>query len=246
MKICVAQTRPVKGDIEANVANHKRLIDTAIHHQAGIIIFPELSITGYEPELAHELAMDASDTRLDDFQEISDNKSVTIGVGVPTKNDRGISISMIVFQSHKKRQTYSKKYLHEDELPFFVPGESTTALVGETNIALAICYELSVPQHAEDAFKSGAGVYVASAVKTKTGVDSAIRRLSEIASSYSMNVLLSNCAGVSGGYDCDGRSSAWNKNGVLLGQLGEMEEGILIMDTETGEIICTTLLLSDK
>lgn len=241
MKICVVQTRPVKGDIQANITNHKRLIDLAISHDAGTIIFPELSVTGYEPELANELAMGANDLRLDDFQEISDNKSITIGVGVPTKNDRGICISMIVFQPRKKRQIYSKKYLHEDELPFFVHGENTNALLGETNVALAICYELSVPQHAEDAVKSGAGIYIASAVKTKSGVEKSIQRLSEIARNYSLIVLLSNCIGISGGYDCDGRTSAWNNKGVLLGQLGEKKEGILIMDTETEEIIQKTL-----
>ena len=241
MKICVVQTRPVKGDIQANIRNHKRLIDLAISHEAGTIVFPELSLTGYEPELADELAMDAYDVRLDDFQQISDDKSVNIGVGVPIKNHRGISISMIVFQPRKKRQIYSKKYLHEDELPFFVHGENSTALLGDTKVALAICYELSVSQHAEDAFKSGATIYIASAVKTKAGVDNAMQRLSEIARSYSMTVLLSNCIGVSGGYDCDGRTAAWNNKGVLLGQLREKEEGILMLETETEEIIQKTL-----
>ena len=237
MKICVVQTRPVKGNIQKNIDKHKRLIDLAISHRAGTIIFPELSITGYEPELAAELATDASDARFDDFQEISNTKQVMIGVGVPTKNHRGICISMILFLPNKPRQTYSKKYLHEDELPFFVNGENKSGFLGETNIALAICYELSVPQHAEEAFKSGAAIYIVSAVKTKSGVDKAIQTLSEIARNYSMTVLLSNCIGISGGYDCDGRSSVWNNKGVLLGQLGETNEGVLIIDTETQQLI---------
>ncbi len=52
MKICVAQTRPVKGDIQGNIENHIKLIDLAVLNGADTIIFPELSITGYEPELA--------------------------------------------------------------------------------------------------------------------------------------------------------------------------------------------------
>ncbi|HKH63170.1 MAG TPA: carbon-nitrogen hydrolase family protein [Flavitalea sp.] len=242
MKICAAQTKPVKGNIQKNIEKHKRLIDLAISHGADTIIFPELSITGYEPELATELATDAYDVRFDDFQKISDTKQVMIGVGVPTKNHEGICISMILFLPNKPRQTYSKKYLHEDELPFFVHGENKSAFLGKTNIALAICYELSVPQHAQDAFKSGATIYIASAVKTQSGVDKAIQRLSEIARDYSMTVLLSNCIGLSGGYDCDGRSSVWNKKGVLLGQLGETNEGILIIDTETQQVIKKTVL----
>lgn len=56
MKICVAQTRPVKGNIEQNIISHKELLSIAIEHNAAMIIFPELSITGYEPNLAAGLA----------------------------------------------------------------------------------------------------------------------------------------------------------------------------------------------
>ena len=46
MKICVAQTKPVKGDVQKNIENHKKLINLAIADEANMIIFPELSITG--------------------------------------------------------------------------------------------------------------------------------------------------------------------------------------------------------
>ncbi len=60
---------------------------------------------------------------------------------------------MVLFQSHKARQTYSKKYLHPDEEDFFISGQSSTGLiVNKTNIALAICYELSVPEHFGERF----------------------------------------------------------------------------------------------
>ena len=58
MKICVAQTRPVKGNIQANIENHKKIISFALSHEADTIIFPELSLTGYEPGLSKELAID--------------------------------------------------------------------------------------------------------------------------------------------------------------------------------------------
>lgn len=52
MKICVAQTRSVAGNIERNVARHREFVETAVSHRANLIIFPELSLTGYEPTLA--------------------------------------------------------------------------------------------------------------------------------------------------------------------------------------------------
>lgn len=237
MKICVAQTRPIKGNIQSNIDNHKELIDLAISSGANMIVFPELSITGYEPELANELATHKDDNRFDDFQKISDVKQIAIGVGVPIRTPTGIYISLVIFQPQKARQLYSKQYLHSDEEPFFVSGPNTTGLINiETNIALAICYELSVPQHSEDAFKNGAEVYVASVVKSVGGVEKAIQNLSDIAKKYVMTVLMANCIGECDGYECGGKTSIWNNKGTLLGQLNDTHEGILIIDTNTQQI----------
>lgn len=242
MKICVAQTRPVKGDIKANIEHHKKLIDLAISNGGDTIIFPELSITGYEPLLAKELATTPGDNRFDDFQRISNTRQVTIGVGVPTKNIAGTCISMILFQPHQSRQTYSKKYLHSDEEPFFVSGENCISLSGnQANIALAICYEISIPEHSENAYKNGAGIYIASVAKTKNGVEKAIDTLSHIARKYSMTVLMSNSVGYCDNFYSAGNTSAWNIQGELLGQLNDTDAGILIIDTETMELIERTI-----
>jgi predicted amidohydrolase len=238
MKICAAQTRPITGDIQSNIDHHKKLIDLAAANGADTIIFPELSLTGYEPALSKELATHQDDRRFDVFQKISDARQITIGVGAPTKNDTGICISIIIFQPHGARQTYSKKYLHPDEEEFFVSGQSYTGLIGnKTKIAPAICYELSVPEHAENAFKSGAEVYMASVAKFVNGVEKAIIRLSEIANRYSMTVLMANCIGKCDGQECAGKTSAWNKKGVLLEQLNDTNEGIIIFDTDSKELI---------
>ena len=237
MNICVAQTRPLKGNIQGNIERHKALIDMAISLEADMIIFPELSLTGYEPRLAKKLATHQQDNQLDDFQTISDRDGITIGVGMPTKQQTGICISMFIFQPHKPRQLYSKKYIHADEEPFFISGENFACLnSNNTNIGLAICYELSIPRHAADAFQSGAKVYIASVAKTAHGVDMAMETLSGIASKYSMTVLMSNATGECDGEECGGKTSIWNNRGLLVGQLSATVEGVLVIDTVTGEI----------
>ena len=238
MKICVAQTKPVKGDIKSNIDDHKKLIDLAVSNKADLIIFPELSITSYEPELAESLATDKEDSRFDDFQYISNTKEITIGVGVPIKNADGISISMLIFQPYKAREVYSKLYLHPDEEKYFVAKESTINLIGKkSNIALAICYEISVAEHSENACKNGAEIYIASVVKTIHKIDLAIKTLSEIARKHSMMVLMSNCIGQANGNECAGKSSIFNNKGELITQLNDINEGILIIDTNTQEIV---------
>ena len=236
MKICVAQTRPVKGDIRANMEQHKSLVSLAVNKGAGIIIFPELSLTGYEPELAAELATTPDDSRLIDLQQLSDDGNITIGVGIPTKQENGTCISMIIFRPQKEVISYSKKYLHSDEDPFFTSGENISLLPGHTpGVALAICYEISVPEHSEHAYKNGASIYIASVAKSASGVEKAVEQLANIAKKYSMTVLMSNFIGQCEDYQCGGKTSIWNNEGMLTAQLDDATEGILIIDIDTGE-----------
>ena len=235
MKICVAQTRPVKGDIEKNLEQHIKLVDMSLSYGTDLVIFPELSITGYEPELAPGLAITLDDPRFDSLQILSDTGNISIGIGAPVKTENGTGIGMIIFQPGSSRSIYHKKYLHDSEIPFFVSGENSTFTIGENpKIATAICYEMSVTAHAENAAHHGASVYIASAVESLTGIEKAHTRLAGIAKQYGMTVLLSNCIGITGTYDCPGRSAAWNKKGELVGQLDDEHEGLLVFDTDTG------------
>jgi predicted amidohydrolase len=237
MKVAVAQTHPIVGNMESNISRHLQFIGLAAANDADVIVFPELSLTGYEPTLAKELAVDPEDGRLEVFQELSNRSSIIIGVGVPTKVENGCCISMILFQPFLSRQYYHKKYLHVDEEPFFVSGTNAGGLMlGETDIALAICYEISVPEHAEDAFQEGAGIYLASVAKTGKGVEKAAERLAEISETYMMTAFMANCVGTCDGEICGGKSAIWNDEGQFLGQLDEDSEGLLIFDTETQEV----------
>ena len=238
MKICVAQTSPIKGDIQKNTEAHKSYINTAIANGADVIIFPELSLTGYEPELAKDLATTQDDKRLDVFQEISDKNAVVIGVGLPTKENGNVHVSMIIFQPNKERITYSKQHLYPTEVSYFTPGQKQVFLnIGDSIVAPAICYELSIPEHSEMAHKNHANIYVASVLNSVNGVDGDILKLSNIAKKYRMTVFMANYVGESGGYQCAGKTSIWNSEGVLVGQLNDKSEGLLIFDTETNEVI---------
>jgi len=238
MKIAVAQVRPVKGDVGKNISNHLKLIKVAALHGADAVFFPELSLTGYEPTMAKEFVGGLHDPQFDVFQNISDNKNLVIGVGMPTPSGSDILISMIIFQPHVTRQIYSKQYLHPDELAYFVAGQGQLYLNLHNNkIAPAICYEISVARHTHNAFENAATIYLASVAKTLRGVKNAVETLAGIAKKYSVITLMSNCVGLCDGVECSGTTSIWNNKGVLLGQLDDRSEGILIVDTETQELI---------
>lgn len=196
MKIGVAQLKPFKGNVSANIVKHISLTELAIASRAEAIFFPELSITGYEPELAKALSTTQSDERFNNFQKLSDDNTLTIGIGMPLTSAEGILISMIIFQPGDARQVYSKQILHADELPYFVCGNQQLLInIQNIKVALAICYESLQAHHAEHASEMGAQVYVASVAKAQSGVDKAYKHFAEIATQYSMPVLMANCIG---------------------------------------------------
>src|SRR5688572_10593190 len=99
----------------------------------------------------------------------------------------GIHISMIIFQPNQKTEIYSKQNLHEDELPFFVPGKNDLMLnIRDKKIAPAICYESLLPEHAATAAKNGANVYLASVAKSANGITKAYNHYPQVANTYSM------------------------------------------------------------
>ena len=240
MRIAIAQTEAIKGNIEKNLKNHLKWIREAIRHQADMAVFPELSLTGYEPEFAECLATHQDDARLDDIQSLSDENGITIGVGLPTKDEGDVLISMIIFQPHKERTTYSKQYLYPPEEPIFKAGRNPLVLKFKTEVVSpAICYETTNKAHCEFAKRNNATIYIASVLSSINGIDDERKRLSGIARNNRLITLMANYVGESGGYECAGKSSVWNEKGELIGQLGDKEEGLIIYDTKSKEIITT-------
>ena len=233
MKLAAVQLKSVKGNIELNISRHVHAVNLAANENADFIIFPELSVTDYEPSLADQLAMDLYDHRLAPFQLSADQNNICIAIGIPTKDAAGVYISMAIFRPAQERLVYSKKYLHADEYPYFSSGNNFPVIeISNKKIAPAICYELSVPEHTDAAIKAGADIYVASVAKTAAGVDNAARILSLTAEQYQIPVLMCNAIGPADNFINAGCSAAWKRDGSLLAKLGTDTEAILFFDSE--------------
>ena len=238
MKICLAQIKSEKGNISKNIQNHLTFIEHAIELNSDLIVFPELSITNYEPELANELATEVNDDIFNQFQDLSDKRKITIGLGMPTKANDGINISMLIFQPNKERTVYSKCLLHPDEFPYFVSSNNQPFLrIKGKNIALGICYETLQREHFIKAKNNNADLYIASVAKPDRGTDKAYLHFPSIAKEFETPILMCNSIGYSDNFIANGLSSIWNEKGELLDHLNEENQGLLIYDIETEKII---------
>lgn len=239
MKIALAQIQPIAGSIATNMATHLQFIERAAKEKVKLIVFPELSLTGYEPRLAKTHTVLTSDGYLQFFRDACEKHHITIAVGAPVQADEGIAIGMLIFQRKPGLEIYEKQLLHPDEELYFTPGKKQLIFdVKKNKIAPAICYESLQPKHAAQAKALGAEMYMVSAAKTGGGMIMAEDHYAEIAKTYQIPVLVCNSIGFCDDFMSEGLSAVWDKNGKKIAQLSTDTAGLLIYDSETN--IATT------
>ena len=121
MKIGAAQIGSIPGNLEKQVDKHIFWIRKAAEASCDLLCFPELSLTGYEPKLAKDLALSKEEIQLKFkvFQKLSDEFQMIIMPGFPLRCDSEIHICQMIYQPGKDLEFYSKQILHEDEKTFF-------------------------------------------------------------------------------------------------------------------------------
>lgn len=237
MKICAAQLKPEIGARAENHKAHIAFIKQAAKRETDIIVFPELSLTGYDSALAAKMVVDPLDSFFDEYHSLSTQYNITIALGAPTKNAGGVNISMLIFEPGKAVQVYSKQHLHADELPYFVAGQQAINLnIANLTIAPAICYESLLPEHVAQAVQRGANFYMTSVAKSERGVTKAFNHYPKIARQYGIPVLMVNNIGPAEDFISAGQSAVWNKAGELRGKLPADCEGLLVYNTETDTV----------
>ncbi|MBA6096298.1 carbon-nitrogen hydrolase family protein [Pseudomonas juntendi] len=242
MKLCAVQLASLKGEVSANLQRHLACIEQAAALGAELVVFPELSLTGYEPSVARQAAMPVSARQLDPLQAASDRLGITVAVGLPLPAPDGIRIGMPVFSPNAPRRVYAKRRLHADELAWFSAGDQALLLtLGEHCIAPAICYESMFMGHAAAAREHGADLYMVSVAKTAKGISEGHPHYMRVARELAMPVLLANCVGPADTFIGAGGSAAWDSKGHLLASLDDRSEGLIVLDTRQANAIALPL-----
>jgi predicted amidohydrolase len=247
--IAVAQTCPVAGDVQANIDEHLRLARIAAAEGAHLVLFPELSLTGYEMHVASELAFSEADPRLSSLLDAAASWSLSLVVGAPLRVGPTLHIGAFILSPNRTIEVYTKHRLGAfspsasrdgtvplPEAAVFQPGDRNPLVrIGGTTAAVAICADIGHPSHAQRAAERGARTYLASMFVIPSEFDGDAVKLTAYATQHSMAVALANFGSPSGGLAAAGRSSIWSDTGELLAQLGASGPGVAIAtETEGG------------
>ncbi|MEK7819240.1 MAG: nitrilase-related carbon-nitrogen hydrolase [Bacteroidota bacterium] len=111
-KIALAQIDSVLGDVEKNVSHHLKFIKEAISKKAKLIVFPELSLSGYSiKDLVGEVAINLNDSKiLNPIKKASEKISILLG-SVEESDEFGLYNSAFYFENGNVKSIHRKIYL---------------------------------------------------------------------------------------------------------------------------------------
>ncbi len=228
--IAAAQLCAEDEDIEHNLKAHYRLIQLAALNGVQLLIFPEMSITGYVRESADRLAFSRNDTRLFQLKSIASEYNMIIIAGAPVRLGSAVHIGAFILYPDQTVSLYTKQFLFSGENDFFMPncGNNPLIQLEQEMISLAICFDMENKPHVEKAAEAGSSVYAPGIFFTEGSMHEAHTLLSSYAKAYSLNILMSNFCGRLYHSLAGGQSAFWNSDGELLACLEKDKTGLVL------------------
>jgi predicted amidohydrolase len=218
LTVAAAQPACAAGDVRANALEHARIIRAA---RARLVVFPELSLTGYELDAE---AVSPDDGSLGAIVAACAATGSVALVGAPVDGHAGSAhVGMLRVSSSGVEVAYRKRHLGGDEPARFAPGDGATAIeLDGWRVGLGICKDTGVAQHVADAAALGLDLYVAGLVHLPEELGMQDERGLRIARACDAYVAFASFAGpTGGGFDrTAGTSAIWAPDGRQLGRAG--------------------------
>jgi predicted amidohydrolase len=155
LRIALGQIAPRLGLFEENIARHRELIAEAREQGAGLVVFPELGLTGYQlQDLAGEVAIRLDDPRLGVLARETQGLSAIVSF-VEESGDHRLFIAAALIEDGAVRHVHRKLFLPTyglfDERRFFAAGDVLRAVPSRlgVGVGIAVCedfWHLAVPQ----------------------------------------------------------------------------------------------------
>ncbi|MFQ5525534.1 MAG: nitrilase-related carbon-nitrogen hydrolase [Thermoanaerobaculia bacterium] len=159
----IAQTDARLGDLQANLESHLRRIEEARGRGVDLLVFPELSLTGYR--LLHLTGRVAQRPRDSEVIEriLAASEGMKVVVGLVEENRKGVLYNTALLLAdgeiaHTHRKLYLPTYGIFQEGRFFGPGESL-APAGD-GLGILICEDLWHPHLARGLATAGAKIVI--------------------------------------------------------------------------------------
>jgi predicted amidohydrolase len=144
LRVAMAQVAPVLGDIERNLTLHIEQIEAARRQHADLVVFPELSLTGYFiRDMVPDLAISPAGPEVRQLIEAAGPMSLVVGLVEESPRHRFYNAALWAEGGrvvHVHRKVYLPTYGLFDEQRYFAAGERflafDTARFGRVGIVI--------------------------------------------------------------------------------------------------------------
>lgn len=176
IQVSIVQTDAVLADVNHNISQHIEQIERAISLKSDIVIFPELSVTGYSlKDAVYEIALTDDDPRLDAIKKLSEKISIIIGLAELDKRFE-IYNSLLFFEDGllktKHRKVYLPTYGLFEEKRYFSEGKRFRAFDSKFGrFGMLICEDLWHPTSGVILAQDRAAVIFVAAAGIARGID---------------------------------------------------------------------------
>lgn len=150
MRVALAQIDCVLGDVDENVRRASEVVAEANNEGADLVVFPELSLTGYSlGQVSEEVAVEVQDERICSLAQEAGETSILLGFHEDDGNLRTFN-SAAYFEDgslvHLHRKLYLPTYGVFEERKHFSPGQSMRAFGTKFGrMAVLICNDAWQP-----------------------------------------------------------------------------------------------------
>jgi predicted amidohydrolase len=253
MNIAIAQIAPKLGDIAANLETHLDLLEKARKKKAGLVVFPELGLTGYTlKDLVEEVALDPrSDPRFARFVAKTKGLSAVVGFVEESPAEKGLFYNAAAFIAdgrivHVHRKVFLPTNGLFEEAKFFAQGrEFRTFDAPFGRVGLLICRDFLHYGASYVHYASGADMIVCISAAPGRGVGGGdafeTGRMWELmgeAVSYfsSAFVVYANRAGVEDGVTFAGGSFVFAPGGRLAGRAAAVDPDFAVIPVDLAAV----------
>jgi len=127
LSVALAQIDPALGDRGRNLERHREWVKQAVGAGAKLLVFPELSLTGYFlKDLVPESAIQLDSKEMRDLAVLSTELDIVLGTVIESPDHRYFNASLYFSQGelvHVHRKVYLPTYGMFDEQRYFAPGD---------------------------------------------------------------------------------------------------------------------------
>ncbi|MBM7518950.1 carbon-nitrogen hydrolase family protein [Nocardioides nitrophenolicus] len=234
MIVAAAQAEARAGELAHNVATAARLVAAAGERGARVVVLPEAFLTGYDASAFRgdlPTPVDLAGPLLDPVRTACAAGGTTAVVSTALRRDHGRTLAAVVVEPDGTTSApYDKQHLDGDEPTWFVPGEHpATITVDGRVLALSICRDGSVPEHAALAAAAGASAYLASVAYFPGGARRLDVTYAARALDHGLHVVVAGLTGRCGPSTFIGGSAIYGPDAEALARLGD-EEGLALAD----------------